>query len=642
MRLVRGLGEPALFAITASAVGSAVYFALGVVAGDALGLTPFAFLAAAILFVLTMMTYAEASSLHAERGGASTFARYAFNELWSFIAGWAIMLDYLIVMAIAAFSISHYLTPFWGETGAVVPELAIAAAAIAFVAVSNVRGLTADRLRIVLRVGLVNIVVLGVAMAVVAATVWDPAAITDSIDLGVTPEWDEFIFAAVVATVMLTGIEAASGLAGEIRVGRRRLRRTISVGAVIVFVALLTVSVVALMAVPVEGGATALGSTYVEAPVLGVVDSLDTGTVRDALRVAVGFTAAFVLLMAVQGNMLGLSRLGYSLATNRQIPSAVGKLGSRRGTPYVTIAIAAALTFALVLPRDIEFLAGIFAFGAMIAFTLAHISVIVLRFREPEGTRAFRIPLSIPIGKGSIPLPALLGAAVGLGAFVSVVVFHEGARIVGGGWMLGGLLLYVIYRKAQGRSLTKRYTVPAAALQKDLPGAEYGNILVPIFGSSLDDDIVGTAGRLAASEADEGEGAVTIEALYVLEIPMSLPLTARVRDDRFDAAKQALNRAKVVGEEYEGVHVAQATVRARTVGAGIVEEAKRRGVEAIVLAAEPMTRTRGGALLGGHGGPKDKFVGDITKYVVDKAPCRVVLTAPPAEGEEGTREGVAP
>ena len=560
MRLVRGLGEPALFAITASTVGSTVYFALGVVAGDALGLTPLAFLAAAIFFVLTMLTYAEASSLHAERGGASTFARYAFNELWSFIAGWAIMLDYLIVMAIAAFSISHYLTPFWGETGAAIPELAIAAGAIGFVAVSNVRGLTAERLRIVLRVGLVNILVLGVAMVVVAATVWDPAAITDSIEFGAQPEWEEFVFAAVVATVMLTGIEAASGLAGEIRVGRRRLRRAISVGAAIVFVALLGVSIVALMAVPVEDGATALGSTYVEAPVLGVVDSLDPGTMRDTLRVAVGFTAAFVLVMAVQGNMLGLSRLGYSLATNRQIPSAVGKLGSRRGTPYVTILIAAGLAFVLAIPRDIEFLAGIFAFGAMIAFTLAHISVIVLRFREPEGTRAFRIPLSIRVGKGSVPLPALLGAVVGLGAFASVVAFHEGARIVGGAWMLGGLLLYVIYRKAQGRSLAKRYTVPAAALQKDLPGAEYGNILVPIFGSPLDDDIVGTAGRLAAEEASDGEGEVTIEAIYVLEIPMSLPLTARVADEVTDAAKKARDRAKAVGEEYEGVLVATATV----------------------------------------------------------------------------------
>jgi APA family basic amino acid/polyamine antiporter len=170
---------------------------------------------------------------------------------------------------------------------------------------------------------------------------------------------------------------------------------------------------------------------------------------------------------------------------------------------------------------------------------------------------------------------------------------------------------------------------------------EYGSILVPVFGSPLDDDIVGTAGRLASEDGESGEGGTVIEALYVLEVPMSLPLDARVPDDRIAGARRALARAKEVGEEYEGVEVATAVVRARSVGAGIVEEARRRGVDAIVLAAEEPTRVRGGAILGGRGGPRERFVGDMTRYVVEKAPCRVILTAAPA-GEEGVREGVAP
>jgi APA family basic amino acid/polyamine antiporter len=171
---------------------------------------------------------------------------------------------------------------------------------------------------------------------------------------------------------------------------------------------------------------------------------------------------------------------------------------------------------------------------------------------------------------------------------------------------------------------------------------EYGSILVPVFGGPLDDDIVGTAGRLASEDSDPGEGGTVIEALYVLEVPMSLPLDARVPDDRIASARRALARAKEVGEEYEGVEVATAVVRARSVGAGIVDEARRRGVDAIVLAAEQPTRVRGGALLGGRGGgPRERFVGEMTRYVVEKAPCRVILTAAPA-GEEGVREGVAP
>ena len=117
------LGEPALFAITLSSVVAAIFFSLGVVAGRALGLTPLVFLLAGIFFAVTMATYVEGSSLHIERGGASTFARYAFDEFWSFVAGWAILLDYLIVMAIGAVVISEYLTVFWNELDeGVLPE----------------------------------------------------------------------------------------------------------------------------------------------------------------------------------------------------------------------------------------------------------------------------------------------------------------------------------------------------------------------------------------------------------------------------------------------------------------------------------------------------------------------------------------
>ena len=640
MRIARGLGVPALFAVAGTAVASSILFALGLVAGDALGLTPVVFLIAGAFFVLTMLTYVEGNSLHPERGGASTFARYAFNELWSFIAGWAIILDYLIVMAIGAFSVSHYLAAFWGAAGRTGVELAIAAGAIAFVAWSNIRGLSAERLGFMLRLGLV-FVALSLAIVVVGfAVTWNPGQVVESIELGSAPRWEDLIFAAVIACVALTGIEAASGLAGEIRVGGRALRRVVTVGSAVVLFIFVGVSVVALMAVPVEGGRTALGIGFVEAPVLGIVSAFEPPWLMDAFRYSVGAVAALLLIQAVNVNMLGLSRLAYSLATNRQIPSVVGRLDARRSTPYVAIAIAAVLAFLLVLSASIEFLAGIFAFGAMLAFALAHLSIIVLRFREPDLACAFRVPGSVRVRERSVPVPAVIGALAALGAWVSVLVLHEGARVVGGAWMVGGLLLYVIYRRAQGKPLTKRFTIPAEALT-EAPEVEYGSILVPVFGGPLDDDIVGTAGRLAAEDSEEGEGGPVIEALYVVEMPMSLPIDASVPEDRVAAGRRALARAKEVGEEYEGVEVATAMIRSRSVGETIVAEARRRGVEAIILAAEEPTRMRGGALLGGRGGPRDRFVGEMTRYVVEKAPCRVVLTAPPA-GEDGVREGVAP
>jgi basic amino acid/polyamine antiporter, APA family len=641
-RIARGLGEPALFAVALSAVGSSLYFALGVVAGYALGLTPLVFVVAGLFFVVTMLTYVEGNSLHPERGGASTFARYAFDELWSFIAGWAIILDYLIVLAFGVFAVPHYLGAFWGAAGDSGIELVFVAVTLALVAAVNVRGISAQRLRTVLQLSLLNVVLSIAILGFGFATLFNLSLITDSIHLGSTPTWDDLIFAAAIATVAATGIEAASGLAGDVRVGKAGLRRVVIVGAGGVLILFGGMSVLALMAVPVQDGATALGGRYVNAPVLGVVSAFDPRWVMDLFRYAVGAMGALVLFQAANGQMLGVARLSYSLARNRQVPSLVGRLHERRGTPYVAIGIAAVLAFALTIPGDVEFLAGLFAFGAMLAFTIAHLSIIVLRFTEAERPRAFRVPLSISVRGGSIPLPAAFGALMSAGAWVSVIILHEGARLAGGIWMVAGITLYVAYRRGQDKPLRKRFTIPEAALKEE-PEVEYGSILVPVFGEELDDDIVGTAGRLAAEQAEEGEGGAVLEALYVFEIPMSLPIDARVPDDRVEEAKRVLARAKEVGEEYEGVEVATAMVRGRTQGAAIVAEAKRRGVEAIVLAAEQPSRIRGGALLGGRGRAKDRFVGETTRYVVEKAPTKVILTAPPAsEAGVEVREGVAP
>jgi APA family basic amino acid/polyamine antiporter len=213
----------------------------------------------------------------------------------------------------------------------------------------------------------------------------------------------------------------------------------------------------------------------------------------------------------------------------------------------------------------------------------------------------------------------------------AVLVFHTGARYVGTGWLLAGLVLYVSYRTAGGNPVLRRVTIPDRALRHEAPEPEFGSILVPLFGTPLDDDIVQTAGRLAGETRDdvEIEGAV-IEAIWVFEVPLALPLDAPIPEAQIRRAREALARAKAVGEEYEGVEVATAIVRARRAGEGIVREARRRGVEAIVLAAEEPSRVRGGALLGGVG-PLENYVGEVTKYVIRKSPVRVILTAPPAD-----------
>lgn len=640
-RIIRGVGEPAIFGILIGGVVAGLFVTVGVVAEGALGLTPVVFLIAAVFFATTILTYVEGSSLHTERGGASTFARYAFNELWSFIAGWAIILDYLIVMAIASIAITDYLTAFWGGADDAVLQVALIAAAFAFVAWQNVRGLSAASISFLRQSSLIGVVVLAGVAAIALSQSFDVGAITDSIELGSSPTWQDAFFAIGIACVAAMAAEAASGLAGEVRVGRRGLKRVVILSTALCLVLMIAVSVAALMALPVQDGKTELATHWLEAPLLGVVSTFNPESLRTTARIVVGASGALLLLGAMNSQMLGLARLGYSLATNRQIPSAAGRLHSRRGTPYVVIGIASLIGFGLALSRDVEFLAGVFAFGAMVTFAIAHLSVIALRFREADRPSAFRMPLSIRVRGGSIPLPAAAGALLAIAVWLSVVALHDGGRIIGGSWMAVGIVLYVVYRRSADRPLTKRFTIPAEALQ-EAHDREYGSILVPVFGEEIDDDIVGTAGRLAAEHSDEDdEGNAVLEALFIFEIPMSLPIDARVPPERVTEAKRVLARAKEVGEEYEGVEVATAMVRGRSAGQAIVYEAKRRGVEAIVLAAEEPTRTKGGGRLGGRARTRDRFVGETTRYVVEKAPCAVILTAPPADAE-GIREGVLP
>jgi APA family basic amino acid/polyamine antiporter len=416
-------------------------------------------------------------------------------------------------------------------------------------------------------------------------------------------------------------------------VGRRGLKRLVGAAAVTVVTVYTGIAIVAVTALPVAGNATSLGRNFLDAPMLGIAESFTTNWLADTLKYVIAAVAAVTLIAAANSAMMGLSRLAYSLSTNRQIPTAVGRLHPTRSTPYVVIALAAIIAGALTLPQDLELLVGIFAFGALIGLTIAHLSIVALRFKEPDGRRPYVIPGSIRVRGASVPIPAVLGAVFSAAVWVGLVVTHTGARWVGAGWLLAGLVIYVVYRTTQGKSLLRRVTVPEAALRGERRDVAYGSILVPIFGTPLDDDIVQTAGRLAAEEDseafDEDHGA-TIEALWVFEVPMSLPIDAALPESQLKRARAALARAKAVGEEYEGVEVATATVRARRAGHAIVEEARRRGVQAVVLAAEEPSKIRGGGLLGGRGGPLDNFVGEVTKYVVAKAPVQIILTAPPA------------
>jgi APA family basic amino acid/polyamine antiporter len=627
-RMRKGLGSPALFGIVQGFVAASVYFAVGVVAERALGLTWLVFLAGNVLFSLVVVSYIEGASLHQDRGGATVIARYAFNELWSFVAGWAICLDYLILIALTAFTVADYAAVFWSPLASGFPEFAVGVAVIGYVAWTNARGTGPRRYERAVLLVLADLLLQLVVLALGFALLFEPEVLTHPAQVAGAGSLSDLIWAFPLVLVAFSGIDASSGLSGQVAVGRRGLRRLVVVRFIAALVPYLGMGLLASSTLPVERFNEGGAASWIEAPVLGVVADFSQDWLREPLRYLVALSAVAILIAACHAAMLGLSRLGYSLATNRQIPSLVGYLHPRKGTPVVIIAVGSLLAVLLLIPADLEFLLGISAFGATLAFTLVCAGVCRLRWKEPDRDRPYRVPINIRVGRASLPLPSALGAVISAAALVAVLVAHAGGRYVGLGWMGFGVFVYVYYRTSEGKPLTRRVTVPEKALTRQDPEAEYGSILVPVFGEALDDDIVQTAGRLAADENEDEEGGAVIEALWIFEIPMALPLDSRVPDEELKRARQALLRAKAVGEEYEGVEVATAVVRARRAGEAIVHEAKRRGVEAIVLAAEEPTRVRGGLRFGGKQGLRDTFVGETTRYVVQKAPCRVILTAP--------------
>jgi basic amino acid/polyamine antiporter, APA family len=631
--LGKSLGAPALFGIVQGFVAASVYFSVGLVAERALGFTWIVFMLGGLLFALVVVSYVEGASLHQERGGATVIARFAFNELVSFIAGWAICLDYLILIAICAFATTDYAAVFWGALDSGVPEFLLAAGLVAFVAWWNARASAAPRYNRAVLIVLGDLALQLLLVAFGLVYLFHSEVLRDPASIAGTPSLGDVLFAFPLVLVAFSGLDASSGLAGQVAIGRRGLRRLISVRMLAAIVPYVGIALVASAALPDEPA-----SVWIEAPMLGVVDDFSQAWLREPLRYIVAASAVAILAAACNAAMLGVSRLGYSLALNRQIPSRIGYLHPATATPVVIIAIGASVAAMLLLTANLEFLLASSAFGATAAFTIVCLSVCRLRWKEPDRDRPYRMPFNVRVMGGDLPLPAALGTLLSGAAFAAVLVFHQGARWVGLGWMAFGVLVYVYYRISEDKPLLKRITVPEKVLTRKRAQAEYGSILVPILGTELDDDIVQTAGRLATEEDDElGEGGAVIEALWVFEVPMALPLDTPVPDEELKRARKALARAKAVGEEYEGVEVATAVVRARRAGEAIVREARRRGVEAIVLAAEEPVRTRGGVLYGGKQGLRDTFVGETTRYVVNKAPSRVVLTAPPAKGADPTR-----
>jgi APA family basic amino acid/polyamine antiporter len=615
--LERVLGSPALFATAYGNVGSSIYYALGVTAVFALGLTPLIFLIAGVFFVATALTYTEGTVRYPEAGGSSSFARHAFNELVSFGAAWAQMLNYVITIAISAFFVPHYLSVFWEPLRENPWDVVGGALVIAVLVALNVVGLRESAgLNIVLAVldfaTQALLVVLGFVL------IFSPSVLVDNVDFGTAPTWSQFLLAIPVGMIAYTGLETISNLAEETRDPPRDVPRAYKLVAGAVFAIYLTLPAIALSALPVErvGGEfqTLLGEPpeengFQNDPILGVVDNLGiTDAFLDGLEIYVGVLAATILVIATNAGIIGASRITYAMASYRQLPEIFRRLHPRFKTPWLALVFFAGLvSIATLLPGQTTFLGTMYSFGAMLSFTIAHAAVIGLRYRFPEEELVYRARPSLRVRGVDWPLFAIFGGLATAGAWVVVVVQEEATRWAGLGWLAAGFVIYALYRRALRLGMSQTARAPVLVLGPSL-SVEYRTIVVPVLRSAESEEALVAAARLAAERGSR------IAIMHVLEVPLDLRLDAPL-PDREREADAILDEAQALVESY-GVRAVTRLIRARTAGPAIVEEAERRGAELVVLGA-PRARRRGG---------KGVF-GKTVDYVLRHSPSRVLVVA---------------
>ena len=604
---VHGVG--ALFSAAYGNVGSSIYYALGVTAAFALGLTPVAFVISGLIFAATAATYAEATVMFPEAGGSSSFARHAFNELVSFVAGWGQMLNYVITVAISAYFVPHYLAVFWEPLGHAPGDIVCGAVLIAALALLNIRGSQESaKLNLVLAIADLATQVVLVGFGVFLAL--SPEILVDNVHLGVAPSWSDFALGVAVGMIAYTGIETISNMAEEAKDAARTIPRSVGLTVAAVLVLYLLIPVVALSAMPVTQDAagqfsTALGTEFANDPILGIVENLGLGAgMTDALRFYVGILAAVILLIATNAGMIGVSRLTYSMGQHRQLPEGLRQVHPRYRTPYVAILVFSVVAAITLLPGKTDFLATMYSFGAMLSFTIAHAAVIQLRRNSGHVERPWKPALNFRAFGFELPLTAVLGGLGTFAAWIVVMALNPRTLAVGIGWMALGIVIYVLYRRNQKLPLTETVKVllPEPLGVEEI---EYRSVLVAFEEDEpFSEEMVATAVKLA-SRRRRG-----IHVYSMMTVPTHLPLGAELPEQEAEALSK-IEQAKLIGGQRVTGHVER--VRPGQAGYSISDEAKLIAAAAIVIGL----RYRNGT-------PQyDKTL----QTVLGERPCRVIVVS---------------
>ena len=610
------LGANALFSTAYGNVGSSIYYALGLVASLALGLTPVVFILTGALFYCTATTYAEATAMYPEAGGSSLFARQAFNEFWSFFTAWAQMLNYVITIAISAFFAAHYaggVSLEWFKTPP--GDIVFGIVLIAALALVNVRGVK-DAVSVNIVLAVIDFMSQFALVIAGLFLVFSPEVLIRNIGyFGTAPTLTDFLIAIPIGTVAYTGIETISNMAGEARDQAKTIPAAIKRVMIAVFAIYFTLPWVALSALPVrcvDGACTTLlgvakeDGGFASDPILGIVRNMDLGPFQGGAEVYVAVLAVTILVAATNAGVLGVSRLVYSMGIHRQMPDQLRRLHRRFRTPYIGILGFSALACVALLPGQAEFLGSIYAFGAMLSFSMAHLALIRLRVSAPGVPRPYRSPGGVGWRGHELPPFALLGLLGTALAFLVISVLNARVAAAGFAWLVLGIVVYVIYRRRHGLDLvsTHKVAIPQPVVDHE---AEYDSVLVPLADGRYDEQVMATAARLAASRRRG------IHVIALVTVPNALAIGADMPEAEA-AAGSVIEQAKIVGGRRVSGHVEK--IRAGQAGRRIIEEAVDMRAAAIVM---PLPQRIDGASL----------FGKTLETVLTERPCRVIIESVP-------------
>ena len=616
--LERVLGTPALFATAYGNVGSSIYYALGVTAAFALGLTPIVFVIAGLIFAATSATYAEGTVRYPEAGGSSSFARHAFNELASFGAAWAQMLVYVATVAISAFFVPHYLSVFWEPMRENPWDIVVGAIVVVLLVGINIVGVReAARLNVLLAV--VDFATQALLVGIGFFLVFDVDTLTSNVELGVAPTWDQFFIAIPIAMLAYTGVETVSNLAEEVRDPPRNVPNAYKLIALAVFAIYFTLPAIALSALPVfeQDGefVTKLGLSpeeggYTNDPVLGVVENLglSQGLLLDGLEIYVGVLAATILFIATNAGVIGASRITYAMSGYRQLPLGFRRLHPRFKTPWVALVVfAGVIPILTILPGQTDFLGTMYSFGATLSFTVAHASIVALRYRRPDEELVYRARPNLRFRGVDWPIFAIVGGIGTLLAWLVIVLQDPATRWAGMGWIALGFVGYAIYRRQTLKvPLTATVRAPVMVLGPSLT-VEYRTVVVPVVRTAESEEALVAAARLAAERSSR------VAVVHVIEIPLDLPLDVQLPDAEAEA-DEILDQSTALVESY-GIRAVARLLRARAAGPEIVAEADRRNAELIILGAPRPRVARG------------RIFGRTVDYVLKHSRSRVLIAA---------------